>query len=47
MKLSDAIKKKLQEHSKHHTAKHMARMRLFMVKGDTFATAHKKAKALK
>jgi hypothetical protein len=47
MKLSDIVKKKLKEHSKHHTAKHIARMRLFMVKGDSFATAHKKALKLK
>jgi len=47
MKLSDAIKNKLKEHSKHHTVKHIARMRLFMVKGDSFSVAHKKALKLK
>tara|TARA_R100001143_G_scaffold60469_1_gene59987 strand:+ start:220 stop:369 length:150 start_codon:yes stop_codon:yes gene_type:complete len=43
MKLTDAQKKKLKEHSKHHTVKHMASMRLAMVRGMSFATAHKNA----
>jgi hypothetical protein len=47
MKLTDIVKKKLKEHAKKHSVKHIARMRLFMVKGDSFATAHKKALKLK
>ena len=43
-KLSDPQKKKLAEHSKHHTKKHMASMRMSMMRGMTFAQAHAAAK---
>ena len=43
-KLTDAQKKKLQDHSKHHTKKHMAMMRMMMMKGKSFADAHAEAK---
>ena len=43
MKLTEGQKKKLKEHAKHHTAKHIARMRLAMVRGKSFAEAHKNA----
>jgi urocanate hydratase len=43
-KLTDAQKKKLQEHSKHHTKKHMATMRMMMQRGITFDKAHTEAK---
>ena len=43
-KLTDAQKKKLGEHSKHHSKKHMASMRTAMKKGKTFAQAHTEAK---
>jgi hypothetical protein len=43
-KLTDAQKKKLKEHSKHHTKSHMANMRTAMKKGKTFAQAHTQAK---
>ncbi len=42
-KLSDSDKKKLEEHKKHHSSKHMASMRMNMLKGDSFEEAHKKA----
>ena len=43
-KLTDAQKKKLQEHSKHHTKRHMAMMRMMMQRGRSFADAHAEAK---
>jgi len=43
-KLSEAQKKKLAEHSKHHTKKHMASMRMSMMKGKSFSQAHLEAK---
>tara|TARA_R110000824_G_scaffold13193_2_gene57407 strand:- start:58 stop:207 length:150 start_codon:yes stop_codon:yes gene_type:complete len=43
MKLTEGQKKKLKEHAKHHTNKHIASMRLAMVRGMSFATAHKNA----
>ena len=39
-KLTDAQKKKLAEHSKHHTKKHMASMRMMMMRGKSFSQAH-------
>ena len=36
-------KKKLQKHSKHHSSKHMKKMKTDMKKGDSFTKAHKKA----
>ena len=44
--LTDAQKKKLKEHSKHHSAKHMAMMRKDMKAGKTFTQAHKKAQKM-
>tara|TARA_R100000908_G_C3712749_1_gene118699 strand:+ start:508 stop:660 length:153 start_codon:yes stop_codon:yes gene_type:complete len=41
--LSKKQKDKLKKHSAHHTNKHMGLMRNFMNKGETFASAHKKA----
>ena len=41
--LTDAQKKKLKEHSKHHSSKHMAMMRKDMKAGKSFSAAHKKA----
>jgi len=38
--LSDAMIKKLREHSKHHTAKHMRSMVGKMEKGMSFSKAH-------
>ena len=38
--LSDAMVKKLREHSKHHTIKHMRSMVGKMEKGMTFSQAH-------
>jgi len=43
-KLTEAQKKKLAEHSKHHTKKHMASMRMSMMRGKSFAQAHSEAK---
>ena len=43
MKLTTRQKKKLREHSVHHTAKHMTAMRKAMRKGKTFTQAHKLA----
>ena len=43
-KLTDKQKKQLEEHKKHHSSKHMASMRMNMLKGDSFEEAHKKAK---
>ena len=45
-KLTEAQMKKLKEHSKHHTAKHMAMMRKDMKAGMSFTKAHNKAKRL-
>jgi hypothetical protein len=49
-KLSPAVMRKLKEHSKAHEGgmmgKHMKNMRKFMEQGDTFSTAHTKAKSL-
>ena len=42
-KLSDAQNKKLKEHSKHHSSKHMAMMKKDMKSGMSFTAAHKKA----
>ena len=36
-------KKKLEKHSKHHSAKHMKKMKADMKKGDSFKKAHQKA----
>ena len=36
-------KKKLEKHSKHHSAKHMKKMKTDMKKGDSFKKAHQKA----
>lgn len=43
MKLTEAQKQKLKAHSKHHSAKHMASMRLAMMRGMSFVSAHKNA----
>ena len=40
-KLTEAQKKKLKEHSVHHTKKHMAMMRMMMMRGKSFSEAHK------
>ena len=45
-KLSDAQNKKLKEHSKHHSSKHMAMMRKDMKSGMSFTAAHKKAQKM-
>ena len=42
-KLTEAQKKKLSEHSKHHSKKHMDLMRKLMEDGKTFTEAHKLA----
>jgi len=44
-KISAEDKKKLAEHSKHHTKKHMASMRMSILKGASFDEAHKNAKS--
>ncbi len=36
-------RKRLREHSKHHSPTHMRIMRRRIRKGDSFATAHRKA----
>jgi len=41
--LTDSLVKKLREHSKHHTNKHIKQMIVQMEGGDSFATSHKKA----
>ena len=41
--LSDEQKKKLREHSKHHSKKHMAMMNNMMREGSSFEEAHKAA----
>tara|TARA_R100000951_G_scaffold107469_6_gene102863 strand:- start:154 stop:390 length:237 start_codon:yes stop_codon:yes gene_type:complete len=43
---SAAMEKKLKEHSKHHSAKHMAAMRRDIKSGMSFSAAHKKAMKL-
>ena len=45
MKLTPRQKKKLSEHSVHHTDKHMEFMKRRMRAGDSFTQAHKKAQA--
>ena len=45
-KLTESQKKRLKEHSKHHTAKHMAMMRKDMKDGKSFYAAHKKAQKI-
>ena len=45
MKLTIQQKRKLKEHSGHHTVRHMNEMKKHMKAGGTFAQAHKKAKA--
>ena len=42
--LTPAQEKKLKEHSKHHSSKHMAMMRKDMKNGLSFTKAHNKAK---
>ena len=42
-KLTDSQKKKLEEHKKHHSTKHIASMRMSMLKGMSFNEAHNKA----
>ncbi len=42
-KLSEKQKKDLMKHSVHHSKKHMASMRMSMMRGMSFAAAHKKA----
>lgn len=42
-KLTTAQKSKLEKHKKHHTPKHMASMRMNMMRGDSFNKAHTKA----
>jgi len=42
-KLTPAQKKKLDEHSKHHTTTHMRAMRYGMMVGKSFDEAHKSA----
>jgi len=44
-KIGAEDKKKLEEHSKHHSKKHMASMRMSILKGSTFDEAHKNAKS--
>ena len=42
-KLTDSQKKKLEEHKKHHSDKHIKSMRMSMLKGMSFNEAHNKA----
>tara|TARA_R100001369_G_scaffold64324_1_gene91573 strand:+ start:988 stop:1152 length:165 start_codon:yes stop_codon:yes gene_type:complete len=42
-KLTQRQKTTLNKHSKHHTKKHMSRMKTAMKKGKTFGASHKKA----
>jgi hypothetical protein len=44
-KISDDDKKKLEEHGKTHGKKHMASMRMSILKGSSFDEAHKNAKS--
>tara|TARA_R100000742_G_C4217596_1_gene42261 strand:+ start:158 stop:316 length:159 start_codon:yes stop_codon:yes gene_type:complete len=41
--LSPAMKKKLKEHSKHHSLKHMNQMKKDIMNGATFKEAHDRA----
>jgi len=45
-KLTDTQKKQLEKHKVHHSKKHMASMRMNMMRGDTFKEAHDKAQKL-
>ena len=40
-KLTESQKNQLKKHGVHHTKKHMAMMRMMMMKGVSFSTAHK------
>ena len=42
-KLTQPQKDKLKKHSVHHSKEHMASMRMNMMRGDSFNTAHTKA----
>jgi len=42
-KVTSAQAKTLDKHSSHHSAKHMAEMKVAMQKGKTFTQAHKAA----
>jgi hypothetical protein len=44
--ISAAMEKKLKEHSKHHSSKHMSQMRRDIKGGMSFSAAHKKAQKL-
>lgn len=43
-KLTAQQKNKLQEHSKHHSKRHMSMMRMMMMRGSSFDKAHTEAK---
>ena len=43
-KLTKAQKNKLKDHSNHHTKKHMASMRMNMMRGKSFKESHEIAK---
>ena len=43
-KLSEDMKKKLMEHAKKHTKRHINSMRMHLLKGKSFEEAHKVAK---
>ena len=43
-KLTKAQKNKLKDHSNHHTKKHMASMRMNMMRGKSFKESHEMAK---
>jgi len=45
VKLTLRQKKLLEQHSEHHSKKHMEYMKRKMREGDTFRQAHKKAQA--
>tara|TARA_R110000850_G_scaffold18053_1_gene54883 strand:+ start:239 stop:427 length:189 start_codon:yes stop_codon:yes gene_type:complete len=42
-KLTEEQKQKLEKHKEHHSNRHLASMRMSMLKGSTFDEAHKKA----
>ena len=42
-KISESTEKRLREHAKNHTPKHMSIMRQAIMDGDSFQTAHQKA----
>ena len=42
-KLTQEQKDKLEKHKAHHSNKHIASMRMSMLKGESFDSAHKKA----